>query len=251
MVAASAGFAETEPLDGEASRASGLAHLAPIKPRTVNADVYASLRAALMRGQFAAGEVLRIQTVADSLATSTMPVREAFARLTSERALETLPNRSSRVPVITRARLDDLARARALIEGEAVLRAAPRLTEEDLAALRALTERYDAALAEGDGALPSAAADLNHAFHDRLYRAAGSEVLIPIIESLWLQSGPYVRAATDVYDAKRSVRATHHHHAILTALEAGDVEAARDALIADIDFAFALLRKRLPAEGWA
>ncbi len=201
-----------------------------------------------MRGQFAAGEVLRIQAVADSLATSTMPVREAFARLTSERALEVLPNRSSRIPVITRARLDDLARSRALIEGEAVMRAASRLTKDDLDELRDLTERYDAGLREAAGALPSAAADLNHAFHDRLYRAAGSDVLIPIIESLWLQSGPYVRAAADVYDDTRSNSATDHHHAILAALAVGDAETARAALVADIDFSFALLRERLPIE---
>ena len=42
-----------------------------------------------------------------------MPVREALGRLVSEQALEALPNRSVRVPLITRERLDDLARAAA------------------------------------------------------------------------------------------------------------------------------------------
>ena len=47
---------------------------------------------------FDAGEMLRIQDLAETLQTSTMPVREALGRLVSEQALEALPNRSVRVP---------------------------------------------------------------------------------------------------------------------------------------------------------
>ena len=65
-------------------------------------------------------QMLRIQDLAETLQTSTMPVREALGRLVSEQALEALPNRTVRVPVITRERLDDLARARCLIEGELI-----------------------------------------------------------------------------------------------------------------------------------
>ena len=231
-------------LPGERPQPRGIDRLAPITHGRIKADVHTSLRQALMRGHFAAGEVLRIQAVADSLATSTMPVREAFARLTSERALEALPNRTTRVPLMTPGRLEDLASARALIEGEAIARAVPCLTEADLAALRDLTRRYDDVL-EASGDDPSSAADLNHAFHARLYGAAGSAVLMPIIESLWLQSGPYVRAAVKLHDTRRSLPATHHHHAILDALTARDVVSARAALVADITFAFDLLRATL------
>ena len=71
--------------------------------------------------------MLRIVDLAETLQTSTMPVREALARLVSEQALEALPSRSVRVPLITRERLDDLARARRLVEGEltALARAEP------------------------------------------------------------------------------------------------------------------------------
>lgn len=219
---------------------------------TVQSNVYDALRGALMRGRFAAGERLRVQAVAERMGVSAMPVREALARLASERALEALPNRSARVPALSLARLDDLARARALVEGEAVALAAPRLVPADLDALAALAARYDRALAAGGGAAgPGEAADLNHAFHARLYAAAGSEVLVPIIESLWLQSGPYVRAAAEAYGDGGALPATHHHHAILAALRAGDAGAARAALVADIGFAFDLLRGRLPPEGAA
>ena len=47
-------------------------------------------------------------------------------------------------------------------------------------------------------------------------------VLIPIVESLWLQSGPYVRTAARIHDERRDVPAAHHHWALIEALERGD-----------------------------
>src|SRR5215211_1750358 len=76
--------------------------LSPISRETLHDRVYAELRRSLIHGAFATGEMLRIQELAEKLQTSTMPVREALARLVSEQALEALPSRSVRVPVINR-----------------------------------------------------------------------------------------------------------------------------------------------------
>ncbi len=102
--------------------------LAPVGRETVQDRVYAELRRALIGGVFAPAQVLTIRELADALATSTMPVREALGRLITEQALEALPNRTIRVPPVTLARIDDLLRARILIEGEAMALAAPRMT---------------------------------------------------------------------------------------------------------------------------
>src|SRR5688572_21118264 len=119
-----------------------------------------------------------------------MPVREALARLVSEQALEAMPNRSVRVPLITAARLDDLARARRLVEGELTALALPHLEALDFDELRALTVACEAAFSGDDPDKAHLTSELNHAFHFRIYMAAGSAVLIPVVESLWLQSGP-------------------------------------------------------------
>ena len=127
-----------------------------------------------------------------------------------------------RVPVITRDRLNDLARARCLIEGQITALALPNLTRDDFARLRQLTVECDAAFRSDDADKAHHTSELNHAFHFYIYRAAGSAVLIPIVESLWLQSGPYVRAAAKIHDEQRDVPATHHHWALIEALERGD-----------------------------
>lgn len=217
--------------------------IGPVARRTVQDQVYAELRRSLIRGGFDAGDVLRIRDLAERMSISTMPVREALARLISERALEALPSRSVRVPLIRRAHLEDLARARALVEGELAALALPRLTREDVEALRETTQAYDN-LTAGRIETAREAADLNHAFHFRIYRAAGSEVLIPVVESLWLQSGPYIRKAAALFDAGIDEPATNHHHGLLAAIEAGDTDAARNALLADIGRAFDILRRR-------
>ena len=77
--------------------------LAPVGRETVQDRVYTEMRRALIGGLFEPGQVLTIRGLADALATSTMPVREAVGRLITEKALEALPNRSARVPPITKS----------------------------------------------------------------------------------------------------------------------------------------------------
>lgn len=222
--------------------------LSPIPRETLHDRVYAELRRSLIHGAFATGEMLRIQELAEKLQTSTMPVREALARLVSEQALEALPNRSVRVPVINRERLEDLARARTLIEGQIVALALPNLSAVDFAQLRQLAGACEAAFRSDDSDRARITSELNHAFHYYIYRAARSPVLIPIIESLWLQSGPYVQAAAILHQEQRDLPGAHHHWALIEAMERGDEDGAIKALTDDITRSFNLVRRRLDAE---
>ncbi len=222
--------------------------LSPVGRETLHDRVYAELRRSLIHGMFEAGQPLRILELAETLQTSTMPVREALGRLVSEQALEALPNRTVRVPQINRETLDDLARARCLIEGQMTALALARLGQEDFARLRALTADCDAAFRGDDPDKAHITSELNHDFHFYIYRTAGSAVLIPIVESLWLQSGPYVRAAAEIHDERRDIPATHFHWALIEALERGDEAASVAAVTDDIRRSFNLIRQRLDAE---
>lgn len=236
--------------DGQGSQfaPAGKGGITPVQRETLHDRVYAELRRSLIHGVFVSGQMLRIQDLAEKLNTSTMPVREALARLISEQALEALPNRTVRVPVITRDKLEDLARARVLIEGEVTARAMDRLGPADFARLRELTHQCEAAFTVRSAENIRRATELNHAFHDHIYKSAGSPVLQPMIESLWLQSGPYVHAAAFLHDETSDPAGTHHHWELIKALERRDAAGAREALTRDITRAFSLLRNRLDAE---
>ncbi len=211
--------------------------LARVQRETVQEQIYLSLRDKLMRGGFAPGQKLKIAELAEAFGTSAMPVREALSRLTAERGLEGGANKSVHVPTLAKDRLEDLMQARFAVEGLAVTRAAALITSDCLTALKALI----AAQSKTDHAhFSEASAEQNRLFHFTIYRQSGSSVLLPIIESLWLQFGPYLREASERFDG-RDGRGTNFHVTIVKALARRDGDAARLALEADIGRSFDLI----------
>jgi DNA-binding GntR family transcriptional regulator len=211
--------------------------LARIARETVQDRVYGVLRDRLMRGGFEPGQKLKIAELAAALGTSAMPVREALNRLAAERAIESMPNRSVRVPSLSKDSLRDLMETRYAVEGLAVSRAAANMDEPTLLLLRQII----AAQSETDAEhVSEASAEQNRAFHFTIYRKSGSAVLLPIIESLWLQFGPYLRVASERFDGREG-RGTNFHVEIVDALSRNDGAAARKALESDIGRAFDLV----------
>jgi DNA-binding GntR family transcriptional regulator len=211
--------------------------LVRVQRETVQEQIYVALRDKLMRGGFEPGQKLKIAELAEAFGTSSMPVREALNRLTAERGLDAMPNKTVRVPTLSLDRLKDLKQARFAIEGLAVAQAAANIDRETLETLRGLI----AGQSETDEEhFSEASAEQNREFHFAIYRQSGSSVFLPIIESLWLQFGPYLRDAAERFDG-RDGRGTNFHTALVDALARGDAEAARAALEADIGRSFDLV----------
>jgi DNA-binding GntR family transcriptional regulator len=219
----------------------------PVARDTVQDRVYRQLRARLMQGAFQPGQKLVLQELAAAFGTSTQPVREAVRQLVAEKALEALPNRTARVPALDAARLEDLRQARLALEGLLAERAALRASRADVAEL----ERVVASETEADDARRAdVSVAENQAFHFGLYRLAGSAVLPPLVESLWLQVGPYIRLAAEYFDG-RDGRGAEFHLAAMKALKRGDPVRVRRAIEADIDRFFDLCRDLADADGSA
>jgi len=191
--------------------------LARIARETVQERVYSTLRDQLMRGGFEPGQKLKIAELAEAFGTSAMPVREALNRLTVERALETLPSRTVRVPALSKAALQDLRETRFAIEGLAISRAASNMTDESLVTLKQLI----VAQSETDEEhVSEQSAERNRAFHFAIY----------------------LREASELFDGGDG-RGTNFHLEMLDALSRGDAVAARGALEADIGRAFDLVMR--------
>ncbi|RUV72977.1 MAG: GntR family transcriptional regulator [Mesorhizobium sp.] len=207
----------------------------PVSGRvTVQDGVYQQLRHALMVGSFDPAQVLTIASLAEAFGTSNMPVREALRRLAAENALEISQNGSACVPVVTRARLDDLCRARVAVEGLAAELGAPRLTTSDIATLQQITADQQAI--GRNGSIYELIAK-NQQFHFTIYRASGSDVLFQLIETLWLRFGPYMRLLSNhVAPLMRAgtMEPSGRHTAIIAALKDRDFPRAREEVVADI-----------------
>ena len=182
--------------------------LARIERETVQERVYATLRDKLMRGGFEPGQKLKIADLAGALGTSAMPVRDALNRLAAERAVESLPNRGMRVPALSKASLQDLMEARFAVEGLAVERASLNMRAATISTLRGFVDTQSKT---DDAHISEESAEQNRAFHFTIYRSAESSVLLPIIESLWLQCGPYLRIASERFDGRHGPRHRFSH----------------------------------------
>lgn len=219
--------------------------LAPVSSRTTIGDgVYQQLRDALMVGRFDPGQTLTISALATTFGTSHMPVREALRRLAAENALEVSSGGSARVPAVSVARLDDLCRARVLVEALATEMATARMTPAILAQLETIVSEHEAL---SDEKHVYDMLDRNRAFHFAIYRQSGSEVLLQIIDSLWLRYGPYMRMLSTHIAPLLSTGLhepfTHHHHAIIEAMRVGDSDTAKAEMVADINDTLSLLRE--------
>ena len=216
-----------------------LADAPRLSGETVQQWVFRRLRRSVMSGRFPPGQAVTIRGLAEALGVSAMPVREALGRLVAERALVLLDNRRVRVPEMTARRFDELFAARTLLESEAAARALPladRAFRERLAGLDRLS---DTAWKRGD---IEAMIETNLAFHAALYGTRADSVLLPLIESVWLQIGPFMRLA--LADLEAHYRVDRHHEA-LDALAAGDEPALRRAIEADIRDGIGHLRAQL------
>jgi DNA-binding GntR family transcriptional regulator len=216
----------------------------PVSGRvTVQDAVYLKLREALLIGRFDPGQVLTISSLSQSFETSHMPVREALRRLAAENALEVARNGSARVPPVSVARLDDLCRARATIEGLATELAAHMVTAEELDLMEEVVASHEACAQSGD---VFAMLSKNREFHYQVYNASRSEVLIQLIDTLWLRYGPYMRMLSAYVGPRMATEDfrsyTHHHRRIIVAMRQRDAVRAREEMAGDIRHTQDLLR---------
>jgi DNA-binding GntR family transcriptional regulator len=198
-----------------------------VQASSVQEMAYREIKSGLLRGTFEPGQQLTLQDMAERLGTSMMPVREAFRRLIAEKALEVRSNRSVAIPILDAERIADVTRVRLLVEGAAVEWAAAHVTRAGIQRLARLTEAMDEALAAGDGYRYLMG---DYQFHFALYEHAGSQTLMPVIESLWLQ----VRPSLHFLRQSGVDLANVNHIAIVSCLRAGDASGARTALERDL-----------------
>ena len=211
-------IAEIEPVDQDAA----------VDVVTVQQRVYSELRTDILLGRIAPGEPLTIRGLAERLGVSAMPIREALRRLAAERAVELLGNRRIRIPVMSPERFDDLLAARIALETEAASRALGYVDDALIAKLVEYNDEVDEGVRIRDYDRWLAG---NFAFHSTLYSAQPDSVFVPLIESLWLQIGPFLRQALVYIGPEFTV---DRHAEALDAVRARNRMALRIAIEADL-----------------
>ena len=216
---------------------------------TVQERAYRRLRRSIMTGAVRPGVALTIRGLAETLEVSPTPIREALRRLSAERGLAVLDNRRVMVPEMTVQKFEELLTLRIALETHAAERALPYISDKMIGDLEALDDELDKAFESNryeDTIIT------NQAFHARLFEANPHQETMPMIESVWLQLGPFLRLAA--LDLKDHYRVDRHKEAI-AALRKRDPVALRTAIEADIQDGIGhigregLLKKFVEAQG--
>lgn len=190
------------------------------------ATVVPALRQMIISGALAPGEHLPEGELAAVLEMSRGPIREALIELEREGLVVLRRHRGAQVIALTNEDIEEIYTLRLSLEQLAIARALPRLTDEHLATMDDVLEQMRAL---GPDYEPQTALDLDLAFHDVIYQAAGHSRL----DRAWQQ----IRSQVAMFLHSRHVaRRDFHeiayaeHKAIRDIIAGGDPTAATEAI---------------------
>lgn len=192
---------------------------------TSKSVIYRRLRRSIIMGRRESGERLNIDELAHEYNTSVTPVRDALQILNHEGLVEIKPRSGYFVKRITLKQLKDLLDIRRILEVSAVERAVRRVTPELIHQMRTVHAGYTG----DDDEDYDRYTDENRHFHYLIGKASGNNQLAEMIGSLHDQLARFMV----MQRAGPTLEKTHSK--IIDAIEAGDVNAARQALLEDID----------------
>jgi DNA-binding GntR family transcriptional regulator len=195
---------------------------------TQGKDVYNRLIDDIALGVLRPGDRLREVALAERLAVSRTPIREAIKDLEADGLVEHVPRVGAAIKVLSYAEVVELYEMRAVLEGVAARLAVRAASELELQELVKLNERMVASL---DNATQMA--QLNRMFHRALFNAAKNRYLlqsVSMVQKTMLVIGP-----STLTEVSRASAVIEEHAVLLDALLRRDPVAAELAMVAHID----------------
>ena len=153
--------------------------------------VYAHLRDAIMRGDYAPGDALKPHELAKERGVSLAVVREALVRAVGEGLADRLPNRGFAVPAFSDRRWQEIAEARRTVEPVVLRMSIERGDLDWEARVRAAHHRLartPAYASEAGQYYTEAWSEAHRVFHRTLLEGCGNPVLLETFDRMWTAS---------------------------------------------------------------
>jgi DNA-binding GntR family transcriptional regulator len=218
--------------------------------QSLKAQIFESLRNAIVDGRLVAGNLYSVQSLANDLEVSRTPVREALIDLESRGMVRFERNQGVRVLQTSVHDLKEILTLRILLEVPATYRATEQVTPTVLKALEKLLDQGEEKIAADDyrGVL-----DVDRTFHRTILEASGNRRLAEYVDhlrDLIVMRGLYTT------ETERDLRQYFgQHREIYRAIQAGDARGAAEAMRSHmINTARELLSRAGDADGeldWA
>ena len=196
---------------------------------------YNRLYEAIRAGDFRPGDRLREIDVAERLALSRTPVREALRKLESDGIVEHRPRLGAVIRTLAPSEVVELYEMRLVLERTAAQMAAKHANAAEIDLLNDINDQI-AAL----GDVTQQAAALNQDFHHRIYLASRNRFLLASARGL--NNALMLLGPTTLDDEARIKTVSAQHAQIIEAIRASDQTAAGDAAEAHLQTS---LRHRL------
>lgn len=228
-----------------------MAEIISIPRQVLHQEVAVRLRQRIVEGQLAPGAKLNERELAEALNVSRTPLREAIKMLAAEGLVELLPNRGAVVAQMSEQDVIDTFEVIAGLEGQSGELAAQRISEAELAEIRALHFEMMAAWTRRD--LPTYYR-INAQIHTLINAAARN----PVLAQTWRNVNARLQALRfrSNFDEAKWKRAVKEHERMVELLAARDAAGLRALLIAHLmhkrDAVLELMKKgQLGAQGKA
>jgi DNA-binding GntR family transcriptional regulator len=224
-----------------------VAEVVVIQPIHLNDQVYEAVKARLLSRDLGPGTKLSLQVLADELTVSRSPVAHALTRLVVEGLVE-VDRRGYRVRPITATVMSEAHDVRCAYELFAAERTVGRLSGEQLRQLRALFAHTVEQVDNFEFVDKRQYMLANKAFHEYLVDTAGNAMLSHAYRALSLHELLERALAGPSREAGDS---SEEHRRIVEAYEAGDVSAARTAIVANVETGKRLALEMIERSGGA
>jgi DNA-binding GntR family transcriptional regulator len=195
----------------------------PLKKQSLQKMVSQTLRQAILEREIKPGEQINIRQLAEKLAVSTMPVREALRELEAEGLVSFQSNKRISTKQLSQEEVRDIYNIRIPLEEIALLKCLEHEDKQGLKRLDELHKQMSRPQINGREWF-----NLNRAFHMKLHEMSGSGRLFQILQNLWNSTGPYLRLFSDQQGAV--LRANAEHAQILEALRKNNPRQAKKTL---------------------
>jgi DNA-binding GntR family transcriptional regulator len=215
----------------------------PLTTANLRGQAVEMLRASIVAGELAPGEIYSAPALAERLGVSATPVREAMLDLANDGLVEPVRNRGFRVVVVDEDALDEISELRQMLEVPAMASVVARAGDEELGALFQKVDRIEAA-AESSDAAEFLLADRD--FHLSLLALGGNARLVRLIGQLRNQTR--LAGIKLLADSGQLTASALEHRPILDAACRRDAEVAQALMRAHLSHTRELWAGRLPAE---
>lgn len=199
-------------------------HIPEKKPESLGQAAYRQLQEAIETGVLKPGDRVSVNALADRLAISRTPVREAIAWLETDGLIVHQPYLGRVIAELDHQMVNELYALRFVIEPAAVGMAAKNATDAEIDVLREMLEFERSVLND-----PIERERHNRRFHNALYRTAHNRYVISTLRAL--QTPMILLGPATATNPKRLQDAYAEHAELVECIAAHDADGARTAMV--------------------